>query len=296
MEASLSPGRAPGRRGGPSGRPAASGRRPVCHGVFVTGTDTGVGKTVVAAGLAGALRRRGVDCGVFKPVQTGVAPAARDAGWGDGGFLARAAGVGDPPALITPVCLEPPVAPAVAAELGAGTVNLGAVRAAGRELGRRHEFLVVEGVGGLGVPLAAGRRVSRAAAAPPGGAGAGGGAGGEGAAEAVNRGFFLVADLAAELGLPLLIVARPGLGTLNHTLLTVEEARRRGLTILGVAVNRYPSEPDLAARTNLQWLPRLTGCPILLVLPDLPEVDAEAGEVGSLVDEVEARFAWSALS
>ncbi len=235
-------------------------------GVFVTGTDTGVGKTVVAAGLAGALRQRGVDCGVFKPVQTGVSPAARDAGRGDGGFLARMAGVADPPALVNPVCLDPPLAPAVAETLGAGRVDVGAVRAAWEELRRRHRFMVVEGVGGLGVPLAM-----------------------------LPTGVLLVADLAAELGLPLVVVARPGLGTLNHTCLTVAEARRRGLEVLGLVVNRYPAEPDLAARTNLDWLPRLTGCPVLMALPELPGVDAEAGQAGPLVEETAARFAWPAV-
>ncbi len=88
-------------------------------GCFVTGTDTGVGKTVIAGGLAGALRRRGVDAGVMKPVQTGVASAERDRGGGDGGFLMRAAGLtaragfSDPPDLVTPVCLEAPLAPSV---------------------------------------------------------------------------------------------------------------------------------------------------------------------------------------
>lgn len=273
-------------------------RKPIARGVFVTGTDTGVGKTVVSAGLAGALRRWGVDCGVFKPVQTGVAPAVRDAGGGDGGFLARAAKVEDRPELVNPVCLEPPLAPVVAEELGAGAVDLGAVRAAWQELCRRHEFLVVEGVGGLCVPLTAGRaHPGRRPVPVPGGLGALEGVGGEpdGEAGAGEDGLFLVADLAAELGFPLLIVARPGLGTLNHTLLTVAEARRRGLEVLGLVVNRYPAEPNLAARTNLDWLPRLTDCPVLMVLPELAGVDAEAGTVGPLVEEVEARFAWPAL-
>lgn len=210
-------------------------------GCFVTGTDTGVGKTVVTGGLAGALRRRGVDAGVMKPVQTGVTVAERDRGGGDGGFLMRAAGLGDPPPLadppdlVTPVCLEAPLAPSVSARLEGAAVDLDLVRRAYARLSARHPFMLVEGAGGLAVPI---------------------------------RGRYLMAHLASDLGLPLLVVARAGLGTINHTVLTVEFARARGLDVVGIVVNGYPATAaGLAERSNPATIADLTGVPILGVIP-----------------------------
>lgn len=216
-------------------------------GCFVTGTDTAVGKTVVTGGLAGALRRRGVDAGVMKPVQTGVTVAERDRGGGDGGFLMRAAGLGDPagladppqladpPNLVTPVCLEAPLAPSVAARLEGAAVDLDMVRRAYARLSARHPFMLVEGAGGLAVPI---------------------------------RGRYLMAHLASDLGLPLLVVARAGLGTINHTVLTVEFARACGLDVVGIVVNGYPATAaGLAERSNPAAIVELTGVPVLGVIP-----------------------------
>lgn len=245
-------GPAGGRRG--EDAPAVNG------GCFVTGTDTGVGKTAVAAGLAAALRRRGVDAGVMKPVQTGVTPAERDAGRGDGAFLARVAGLDDPPDWVTPVCLEAPLAPSVAAALAGTEVDVEAIAAAHRRLAARHAFMVVEGAGGLAVPVAPG---------------------------------VLMADLAARFGLPLLIVARPGLGTVNHTVLTVAFARQRGLGVLGVVINGYDEAAGgPAERTNPGVIAALTGLPVLGLVPRDPRVDVEAGEPGGIVDAVDGHLDW----
>lgn len=245
-------------------------------GVFVTGTDTGVGKTAVAAGLAAGLRRRGVDAGVMKPVQTGFSPAERDVGRGDGAFLARVAGVDDPPALVTPVCLPAPLAPAVAAELVGAEVDLRAIRAAFRELRSRHAFLVVEGAGGLAVPIRSGAALAEGCGSAP---------------RAV-----LMADLAALLGLPLLIVARPGLGTINHTLLTASFARARNLPVLGVVVSGYDeATAGLAERTNPRVIAELSGLPVLGVVPRVPRLDVEAGEPGGIAAAVEQGLDWDGL-
>lgn len=188
---------------------------------FVTGTDTGVGKTVVAAGLAAAFRRRGIDVGVMKPVATGGARISEDAQ-----LLIAAAGTRDPLDLVNPVCLAPPVAP-----LLAGDVNLGRVLQAFRTLAKRHEMLIVEGIGGLLVPI---------------------------------RRRFFVADLIRKMALPVVVVTRPALGTINHTLLTVEAARSRGIRILGIVVNHHDrSAPSIDAAT----LASIAGVPLLGEVP-----------------------------
>ncbi len=224
-------------------------------GLFVTGTDTGVGKTVVGAALAHAFRRRGVDVGVMKPVATGCRRRDGTLLSEDAEFLLRASGASDPLDLVCPYRFAPPAAPLVAAQtryqvpkggsvpgtervFGARyrAVSLDRIEEAFRELAKRHEVMIVEGIGGLLVPLS-GRRT--------------------------------VADLARRLGLPVLIVARAGLGTINHTLLTLEAARSAGLEVAGVVLNGLSGKPSLAERTNPAVLRELGGVPILGAIPRL---------------------------
>ena len=175
-------------------------------GLFVTGTDTGVGKTVVTAALALALKARGVDVGVVKPVQTGE---------GDAGALKSWAGLAEEPEEIAPFSFRAPLAPLAAARLEGRTLALGEVVARVRALAERHEVVLIEGAGGLLVPVGPG---------------------------------WTIADLAAALGLPLLVVARAGLGTVNHTLLTIEVARRAGLEVAAVVLNGDDAIADSNAR------------------------------------------------
>ena len=178
--------------------------------IFVTGTDTGVGKTYVAAGIARALRRRGVDVGVMKPVASGPSE--------DVAILKKAAGVDDSSELINPVHLRPPLAPSVAARLTKTRVDLRRVREAYQELTSRHDCMIVEGVGGLMVPL---------------------------------KDRYPVAMLAKELGLPLVIVTRPTLGTINHTALTVLAAHSFWLNVIGIVINYHEKfRVGPAERTN----------------------------------------------
>lgn len=196
------------------------------NGVFVTGTDTDVGKTFVAAGLAAALRRRGVDVGVMKPVATGRSKDAQR--------LLKASGASDPLDLVNPIHLKAPLSPHLAARREGTRVELWRIDRAFKTLGSRHEFVIVEGAGGLLVPI---------------------------------RDDFTMADLAKRLGLPLLIVARDALGTINHTLLTVEAARSRGLNVEGVVVNRpRPGRPDLAERLNPAAIAEAARAPVLASL------------------------------
>jgi dethiobiotin synthetase len=196
------------------------------NGWFVTGTDTGVGKTAVACALARTLRSRGVDVGVMKPVETGVGSD----GPLDALALRRAAGVGDPLEDVCPQRFALPAAPSVAAEAEAREVDLDAIRAAAKRILGRHQQVIAEGAGGILVPL---------------------------------RRDFTMADLARELGLPLLVVARARLGTINHTLLTLDAAALRGLPVAGVVISHGdPSLPAPELR-NLEALRDALG-PLLL--------------------------------
>lgn len=211
------------------------------RGVFVTATDTGAGKTAVTAGIAAALRGRGVDVGVFKPVSSG--------GTADARFLAKAAGVADALELVNPVRLDAPLSPNVAAELEGRQVPLEPVDDAYSRLTRLHDTVLVEGVGGLLVPI---------------------------------RDDFLVADLALRLDLPLLVVARAALGTINHTLLTLEAARSRNQEVVGVVYNTSNPGDPRAARTSPDVIHRLSGVRSLGIVPFDPGVDVDAGDPGCL--------------
>ncbi len=198
-------------------------------GVFVTATDTGVGKTHVAAGLARSLRRAGKNVGVFKPFACGS--------WADTDALIRAAGSGQTRAEVTPFYYSRPLAPIVKFGLGwtgtvAGRRAWTNVVASWKELTKRFDVVVVEGAGGALVPF---------------------------------HGKLTVADAARSFGLPVWVVARPGLGTLNHTLLTLEALERRGLKVRRVVVSGYRGKNE-AERSNPRLLAVLGRRPVT-VLP-----------------------------
>jgi dethiobiotin synthetase len=213
-------------------------RVPIARGLFITGTDTGVGKTLVAAALAAWCRQQRIDVGVAKPVATGGVGRPGALVSTDVPLLIRAAGVSDSPRLVNPVCYADPLAPYAAAVRARRPVRWSAMVSAVRVLSRRHRLLIVEGVGGWLVPITARRCVS---------------------------------DLARALGWPVLIVARLRLGTFNHTLLTVEQARRDGVPILGVLLNAAEPPGGAAARlaeaSAVRHLPALLPVPVLGVLP-----------------------------
>lgn len=202
------------------------------RGCFVSGTDTGVGKTVVATALIAALRARGADVGVLKPIETGVGPD----GPSDAIALRDAAGTDDPLRDVCPQRFALPAAPTVAAAAEGRRVDLGAIDAAFDRISARHDFVLVEGAGGLLVP----------------------------AAES-----FTMADLARRLGLPLVIVARAALGTINHTSLTLEVAAARGLPVLGVVISHADGELSGPDGENLKALRAALGEKLLGEIPPL---------------------------
>jgi len=221
-------------------------------GIFVTGTDTGVGKTVIAGGLAVLWRRRGWRVGVFKPIATGCTWRVRLGLMSDDAeFLSYCAGSDLPLDLINPIRYRRAVAPMVAADECRTPIDFEAMWQAYDQVCHTSDVVIVEGVGGLLVPIERKR---------------------------------MVADLAAEIGLPLLIVARAGLGTINHTLLTVEAARARRLTIAGVVLNGYHTRsPSLAEETNPATIAECANIPVPTVVPRDPHTDVKAGRIGRRV-------------
>jgi 8-amino-7-oxononanoate synthase len=241
------PARRPGSPGAGSPRPGHPGvagragggidqRILAAGGLFVAGTGTGVGKTVAAAAVAAALAAAGWRPGYLKPAQTGTATGADDAA-----FVRAAAGL-PAGACRVPYRLREPLAPAVAARLAGQVLDPGQVAAAAAGLRRRCDLVVVEAAGGLLVPFTA---------------------------------TTSMAGLARLLALPLLVVATPALGTLNHTALTVAAARAAGLEILGVVLVGFPEQPGLAEATNGAELERLTGAELAGVIPHLADVDTD---------------------
>ncbi len=215
-------------------------------GIFITGTDTGVGKTVITAALAAALRHRGMDAGVMKPIQTGSERTATGLTAPDGEYLVRVSGVSDPLERVSPCRFRAPLAPLSAARLEEREVDLDAVRTAYEELTARHPLVLVEGAGGLAVPI---------------------------------RESYLMSELAYDLGLPLVVVARPSLGTINHSLLTVHFARAAGLRVLGIIVNNYPADPGEAERTSPAVIEEFSGVPVLGIVPAVPDAGPDGDEV-----------------
>lgn len=231
---------------------------PKGEGFFITGTDTGVGKTVITAGLLGALRKRGLDAVALKPIQSGGVSVGNQLISEDARFYQTVSAGPYSLRELNPVCLEAPLAPAVAATVAGLTINLDEVVGHCQAMRAKHHLTLVEGAGGLLVPLVDTR--------------------------------VTVADLAERMGLPLVIVARPNLGTINHTALTVAYARARGLEVAGIIINRYDHEnPGIAERTNPKIIEALTGIPILGLVPKVPGLRSEgtSPQPGRLITLIE---------
>lgn len=190
------------------------------RGVFVTGTGTEVGKTVAAAVIARTHAEAGERVAVFKPAVSGL----EEDGEPDHALLRRASGSSQSDDEIAPYRYGPPVSPHLGAELAGERIEPARLVEAAHAAAGQDDFLVAEGVGGLLVPLTLG---------------------------------YLVRDLARELALPLVIAASPGLGTINHSLMTVEAARAVGLEVAAVVVTPWPAEPPTVEASNRDAIERL---------------------------------------
>lgn len=234
------------------------------RGFFITGTDTGVGKTVVTAGLLAALTSAGVDAVAFKPVQSGAVRTERGLLSPDAAFYRLAAGVTEERSEDGCVyCLEPPLSPHLAARLSGIEIDPGRIVRKCMELRSRHQVLLVEGAGGLCVPLTGAE--------------------------------YTVLHLAVELGFPLIVVARPGLGTINHTVLTINCARAAGLRVAGFIISGYPARPGAAEEDNPSVIQVMTGAPLLGLLPYLDGLNVEAGQAAGLAEAAAGHIRWREL-
>lgn len=205
-----------------------------CPAIFVTGTDTGIGKTLVAAALAHHFTARGLRVGVMKPVETGV----EDTGalGPDAALLQWAAESADAPQSISPYRFRQPLSPHQAASLDGGRISIEEIERAYQDVCKDKELVLVEGAGGLMVPL---------------------------------NGGYLMADLALQLKLSTLVVTHPRLGTINHTLLTTFAARAMELPLSGFIINRMPASPNLAEEQAAHNLSAMASADLLGVLPEV---------------------------
>lgn len=229
-----------------------------CPAIFITGTDTGVGKTLVTAALARHFTRQGLNVGVMKPIETGVDNPLELGP--DAALLRWAAESIDDEDLISPYRFPHPVAPCQAATLAKEQIDTEKIVRAYQTLRQDKDLVLVEGAGGLMVPI---------------------------------RGGYIMADLARQLELPLLVVTHPRLGTLNHTLLTTFAARAMDLALSGYIINQMPVNPDEAEREAPHLLSSLASADLLGVLPEVSGSEQE--KITALSAEIEKMPAYQWL-
>ncbi len=233
----------------------------VAKGFFITGTDTGVGKTVIAAALVKAIGLLGYSVCGMKPIETGCAKSefrVQSSEFGvkdrvliptDGMFLREIAGTDDSIDLVTPITFENPLAPMVASDIEGTIVDIDKIQKAYKELSKKYDVVIIEGIGGLLVPI--------------------------------KKDYFVL-DLAKDFGLPLIVVSRPGIGTLNHTMLTVSYAIKEGLNVAGIIINySQPPEDTLAEDTNPEVMKQISPVPLIGIFPYLE--DMESGTIEKAV-------------
>ncbi len=203
--------------------------------LFITGTDTGVGKTTVAASLSAFLSlRKKMNVGVMKPFESGLSKTNKDLLPWDAICLREASGSTDDLDDISPYTFEHPLAPEIAAGLEHVQIDIDVVDRIYKKIVKKHDVLVVEGAGGVLVPI--------------------------------KKDFFY-ADLIERWAVPAIIIARLGLGTINHTLLTYHYLKSRGITVIGVILNNNDKTHGPAAQTNPKALRRYLEVPLLGVFP-----------------------------
>lgn len=204
-------------------------------GIFITGTDTGVGKTFVSIGLLQAFKEMGFSVCPMKPVETGCRINGGKLIPLDTLKLMDASGVKEPIEVVNPYRFKPSLAPAVAAELEEAVIKRSRIISSYKKLSNKYDITIVEGAGGIMVPV-------------------------------YKR--YLYLELIKDLDIPVIIVSRPGLGTINHTLLTIRTAQSRGIKILGVIINYAAKiKKSLSEKTNPEVIEQLGGAPVLGIVP-----------------------------
>jgi dethiobiotin synthetase len=237
---------------------------PKKSGLFITGTDTSVGKTVIAGAVARILTDKGQRVGVFKPIATGCRRAWEGLVSYDTEFLADSANSEMPLSTITPVGYLTPAAPIVSASHEGRSIDFDSIAGAYKHICESSDAVIVEGIGGVRVPLTA---------------------------------EFDVLDLAVELDLPVVIVARANLGTINHTLMTIDCIRAAHLRIAGVVINGYDAtKAGVAEETAGEVITQCGGVNVLAVVPFDEAVDIEQPSLGAMIVSTLLDCDWARLA
>lgn len=226
-------------------------------GIFIIGTDTEVGKTVVCAGLMYLLLRKGLKAAYFKPVASGEVEIEGRRVPGDAAFVCRVSGFREDMKIITPFSFADSVAPHLAARLAGRSIDRSFIQKSLSELKSRYDVILAEAAGGLVVPL--------------------------------NDEGFMQYDLIRELNFPCLLVVRAGLGTINHTLLTIHFAESIGLKIKGIIVNG--AGETVVERDNIEMIRKLSGIHAVFTLPIMESVDTQILQAGNLTNVMDRTIA-----
>ena len=222
-------------------------------GYFVTGTDTGVGKTAITAGIAGSLRNLGVNVGVMKPIATGY-PQKIGYKSADVTILVEAAGIKDPEDLINPVFLPIPTSPYDATKLLSVSIDMPLILTKFKKLLSLHDVILIEGIGGIMTPI--------------------------------TKKFF-VADMIKAMAIETIIVTRATLGTLNHTVMTCKICKDYDIIIKGLVINNFDEKGTAAEKNAPATLYELTGINIIGIIPfikDLNQIDKMIEMVSKKID------------
>jgi len=209
------------------------------RGVFIVGTDTDVGKTVITAGIVHVLRKNGINACSFKAVQSGGIEENSRLISGDTKLVKEVCNIDEEYELMNPYCLKTSVSPHLAARLEKVDINRQNILDTYARLSEKYEFIVAEGAGGIIVPI-------------------------------IERRYFIY-DLIRDLNLPVIITARADVGTINHTALTVKFAESIGLDIKGIIINRYTNE--IHVEDNIETIKEITNKDIIGVIDDLNNYD-----------------------
>ncbi len=215
---------------------------------FITGTDTGVGKTAIAVGLAGTMRKLGIDVGVMKPIATGY-PQKVGFKSNDAALLSESAGNKDSEDFINPVFLPIPTSPYDATKLLGTSINMPLIFEKFKKLIAMHQALLVEGIGGILTPI--------------------------------TKNFFVV-NMAKEMGIEIIIVTRATLGTLNHTVMTCKICKEYDIKIKGIVINNFDEKGTPAEKRAPTSLYELTDIPILGIVPFIKDLNSQE----KLIDKV----------
>ena len=232
-------------------------------GLFITGTDTGVGKTLIAGAIAKILRQSGKNAGVFKPIVTGCKKMQQGLISEDAEFLAHCADSEFSLDIINPVTFKIPAAPFACEKAENRKVDLRKIAAAYKQICKKNDFVIVEGIGGIKVPI-------------------------------TNK--FDVLALAKAFKLPVIVAAKSKLGTINHTLLTIDAIRRAGLSLAGIIINGYDEKTkDVAEKTNAEIIKKLGKVKIIATVPFDDKTNMKKCIIGQKVLKALRNIDWTKI-